>query len=105
MSFDLQFSEEFFLAEGEPYDRSDLALNADGKPTSVWSAIEQKREENPEWWIRLGKEVFDLADNARHLSPEAVLRKIRETNACRSLSSPVRVYIDSERWYYVEVYS
>jgi hypothetical protein len=27
MSFELSFAPEFFLAEGEPCDRSDLALN------------------------------------------------------------------------------
>lgn len=36
MAFNLEFSPEFFLAEGEPYD---APLVWTDKPKSVWSAI------------------------------------------------------------------
>lgn len=101
MSYELSFSSEFFLAEGEPYDRSDLALNFDGNPVSVFSAI-CKLKENTEEWNSLAKEVFDTT--GEFLTEETVLEKIEETNTCSNLSSPVSVWIDSEGYYTVEVY-
>lgn len=102
MSYSLGFSADFFLAEGEPYDRSDLALNADGKPVSVWSAISHMKEKNPIEWAGLAREVFDCAPE--FLSEEIVLDKIRETDSCSNLSVPVRVWIDAEGNYSVEVW-
>lgn len=107
MAYDLSFSPEFFLAEGEPYDRQDFSLNAEGKPLSVWSAIEMMRLEprGPirNEWDKLAKDIFGL-DNAGYLSPETVLEKIKETNTCSNLTVPVRVWIDSAGDYAVYVY-
>lgn len=105
MAYELSFSPEFFLGEGEPYDRSDLCVNRKGKPTSVWSAIAMMAQEEPQNWKNMAKEVFDLPQKDAHLlMAEAVLDKIRETNTCSNLSSPVEVWIDSDGTYTVEVY-
>lgn len=97
--FDLSFSPEFFLAEGEPYDRSDYAVNEDGKPTSVWSAVCMMDDQD---WNDLAKNIFDC--HPHYLTPETVLDMVRETNACRDLRSPIEVYIDPDHYYSVLVY-
>lgn len=99
--YDLSFSPEFFFAEGEPYDGGpELPAR---RPISVWSAIETLRLSNPEEWAELAHEVFGLK-NPDHLTPEAVLEKVQETNTCANLSSPVRVYIDPEGNFQLRVY-
>jgi hypothetical protein len=45
MAFSLEFSPEFFFADGEPYDRGDLALNSNGNPVSLYSSILQSLED------------------------------------------------------------
>lgn len=102
MSYELGFSPEFFLAEGEPYDRSDLALNADGKPVSVYSAICKLQGDDPKQWAQLAGYVFEC--KAEYLTVETVLEKIQETNSCSNLSVPVRVWIDAEGIYTVDVF-
>lgn len=105
MSFELSFSEEFFLGEGEPYDRPDLCANDDGRPTSVWSAILVWHHEYPEEWRAMASKLWDLyGDDAELLTGEAVLERIRETNTCTDLSSPVEVWIDSEGEFRLQVW-
>ena len=103
MSYSLSFSQDFFLAEGEPYDRSDLALNDDGNPISLYSALLKWAEDKPEGWASMAKDVFGL-DEPEYLDIETVLQKVEETDTCSNLSVPVRVWIDSEGDYTVEVY-
>lgn len=102
MSFELSFSPEFFLAEGEPYDRSDLALNANGEPYSVFSAICLMQRKDRRTWNRMAREVF--ACPGVRLSPETVLERIQETNTCGQLSVPVDVWVDAEGHYTIDVY-
>lgn len=102
MSFELSFSPEFYFAEGEPYDRSDLALNADGQPYSVYSAICLMAEKRKSDWRRLAREVFGC--KPEHLTAETVLDKIHETNTCGTISVPVDVWIDPEGYHTVEVH-
>lgn len=102
MSFELSFSPEFFLAEGEPYDRSDLALNADGEPYSVYSAICLMQRKDRKKWNRMAREVFGCT--GVRLNPETVLERIQETNTCGTLSVPVDVYVDSDGSYTVDVH-
>lgn len=100
MAFELSFSPEFFLAEGEPYDRPDVAVNADGKPISVYSAIVMLSPEERE---AIARDVFDCED-WEAVSAEAILEKIRETNSCADLISPVEVHIDANGWHSVQVW-
>lgn len=99
MSFSLSFSPEFFLAEGEPYDRADLAVNAKGKPVSVWSALGMMPEEQ---WAELAREHYGLEPDM--LERETVLDTIRETDTCTDLRVPVEVWIDPEGYYCVKVW-
>lgn len=100
MSFDLSFSPEFFFAEGEPYDGGPELPTK--RPTSVWSAIESMRLLHPKRWGDMARHVFNC--KPEHLAAESVLERIEQTNTCRSLNTPVEVYIDSEGIYSVEVY-
>ena len=86
MSYDLCFSPEFFLAEGEPYD-SDRGPSF--QPTSVWQAIcSMNRVE----WARVAE---TLGVEAEYLTAETVLEAVHATNTCSNLNSPVEVWIDA----------
>lgn len=100
MSYELSVSPEFFFAEGEPYDGGP-ELPTD-RPISVWSAIESMRLKDPRAWDELARDVFGIAGEL--LPAESVLDKIEETKTVANLDSPVRVYIDEECCYWVEVY-
>lgn len=102
MTFSLKgsLSPEFFYAEGEPYDRSDWAVNKDGKPISVWTAIHLMSDED---WDNMCKDVFPDID-PEYVDPSSVMEKIEETDTCSNLDTPCRVWIDKEGWHTVEVY-
>jgi len=99
MAYSLSFSPEFFLGEGEPYDRPDPCVNAKGQPTSVWTALGMMSDAE---WAELAREVFDVEPN--FLDRETVLQKIEETDTCGTLGVPVDVWIDPEGYFRVEVY-
>jgi hypothetical protein len=99
MAFDLSFSAEFFFAEGEPYDRSGNAVDDQGRPISVWSAINMMEEAA---WSNMAYDVFGC--EAEYLTPEAVLDRIRKTDTCSNLTTPVKVWIDEAGFYRVEVW-
>lgn len=101
MSFDISdFSPEFFFAEGEPYDRTDLALNSKNKPISVWSAIGLALEDDKEK-TRIA-EYLDI--EPEYLTAEMVLDAIRNVDTCTDLTSPVEVWIDDDGWCTLLVY-
>lgn len=102
MSFSLSFSPEFFLAAGEPYDRVDLALNADGEPYSVYSALCLMKEKSKREWNTMAREIWNCP--GRVLDPETVLEMLQETDSCAALSVPVEVYIDADHRYSVQVW-
>lgn len=102
MSYDLCFSPEFFLAEGEPYDRPDFAVNAKGQPTSVWSAICLIKEYEPKLWQEIAEKFFNTT--GEFLTEDSVLTLIRKTNTCSNLNSPVEVWLDPQRNYTLHVY-
>lgn len=102
MSFSLSFSPEFFLAAGEPYDRADLALNANGEPYSVYSAICLMQHKRRTEWRLMAREVFGC--KPEHLNAETVLEMLQATDSCATLSVPVEVYIDADHRYSVQVW-
>jgi hypothetical protein len=105
MSFELSFSPEFFLAEGEPYDRSDMALNRKGLPTSVWSAIGHMFESDKDKWRAMAADLFELkGKDADLLMAEAVLDMVEATNTCTDIRAPVEVWIDPKGDYRLKVY-
>jgi hypothetical protein len=100
MSYGLFFSEGFFADETFPYEteRSD-------RPTTVYQAIISLPLRDK---LAIAREVLGSAHPVMCVQSESfacdVLDKIRETDTCSDLSSPVEVYIDPERWYSVLVY-
>ena len=99
MAFDLSFSPEFFFAEGEPEDRGDLALNDQGQPVSVWSALDAMPRRR---WDQMARAVFGVSGES--LTTRTVLDRIRETNTCGTLTPPVDVWIDAAGDYRVHVH-
>ena len=107
MAFSLvgMFSPKFFFAEGEPYDRSDYAVNKDGKPISLWSAIcmaidnkeERKRIEDAIGWNRDGNVKIQII-------PEVVLGEIEKIDTCSSLGVPVECWVDDGGYVTIDVY-
>jgi hypothetical protein len=102
MSYELSFSEEFFTDETFPYDTEESK-----RPTSVWQAIISMplslRAE-------VGAKVFGLKkanlvfwlDSIEWTTD--ILDKVRETNTCSNLNSPVRVWIDLKGDYTLSIY-
>jgi len=93
MAFELSFAPEFFIGphdlEGGEFDKK--------RPTSVYQALMAMRDDE---WQELCDTVFDSGP----MEVSDVMNKIRETNTCTNLSSPVEVWIDAEGWHRVEVY-
>lgn len=90
--FDLSFSPEFFVG---PHD---LELDWRGsKPTTVYQALMSMPSDE---WKAMSRDVFEQDD----VDPLAALDKIRETNTCNQLHSPITVYIDPDGQYTIDVY-
>ncbi len=98
MCFELSFSAEFFMSEGEPYD---------GPPTypveypqSVWSAICSMSKDD---WGAMCGDCFPDVD-PEYIGPESVLELIERTNTCTDLRTPVEVWIDEGGYHTVSVW-
>ena len=96
MAFELSFSEDFFYG---PYDFDGIEFDKE-KPTSVYQAIHVMSDED---YALVAKEVFDC-DDPDKIDTGMIMSKIRETNSCTSLSSPVEVWIDEQGYHSVLVY-
>jgi len=93
MAFQLGFSPEFFIA---PHDLDGVEFDKE-RPISVYQAIRSMSDED---WNSMVEELFDGYEP----SVDQVMAKITETNTCRDYRSPVKVYIDDEGDYSVDVY-
>jgi hypothetical protein len=101
MSYELSFSPEFFFAEGEPYDTSELSLDEQGRPTSVYSALSLIAQNDPARW----REIADsIGMDAEYVSVEDIVGTIIETNTCSNIDTPVHVWVDPEGEHTVAVY-
>jgi hypothetical protein len=102
MAYGLSFSDSFFFGEA-PLDE----METSDKPTSVLQAIISMEREAS---ISLALEVFgETADSAPIAIdaedwPYRVLERIKETDTCGDLSSPVDVWIDEEGWWTLDIY-
>jgi hypothetical protein len=100
MSYSLSFAEDFFADETFPYDtkRSD-------RPTTVYQAIISLPKADQ---VAIARDALGSPHPYLYVMSESfaadVLDKIRETDACADLASPVEVYIDPEGWHSVLVY-
>ncbi len=93
MTYSLSFSSEFFC-NGDPD-----AMHPSRRPTSVYQAILSMRADR---WAEMASDVFGVEPD--RLDPWSVLEKVRETDTCSSLDSPVRVWIGEEGFYGVDVH-
>lgn len=93
MAFELSFTDEFFWGEdGHWEEKSDT-------PTSVMQALFSLPRKD---WDEMCREVFNC--EPRFVDCHMVLSKVRETDSCSDLRSPVEVWIDREGHYTVLVY-
>jgi hypothetical protein len=95
------YGPELVFAPGEPY----FAEPDVERPQSIWSAIHAMRVKQPERWRAMARDLYDLRRkcDADKVMVEGVLFKIKEANRCEG-TDPVRVFIDPEGRYWVEVY-
>jgi hypothetical protein len=93
MAYSLSFSPEFFCVG----DRD--SIRPSGRPTSVYQAIVSMRADT---WAQIASDVFCVEPD--RLDPWTVLEKVRRTDTCSNLDSPVHVWIDEEGFYGVDVY-
>ena len=100
MSYSLSFSESFFADETFPYD-----TEPSDRPTTVYQAIISLSKADQ---VAIAREVMKSPHPVLYVQSESfacdVLDKIRETDTCATLGSPVEVYIDPEGWHSVLVY-
>ncbi len=100
MSYELSFSNEFFADETFPYE-----TKVSARPTSVYQAIVSLDKATK---VQIAREVLHLSSPVLAVMAEdfacKVLDKVRETNTCGDLSSPVDVWIDPAGWYTLDVY-
>lgn len=100
--FGLSFSDEFFTGTGEVdiYD-----IQPSEHPTSVYQAILSLDKKTK---LGIARDVLKSPHPVLAVMCESfewdVLEKVRETDLCDDLSSPIEVYIDPEQWYSVTVY-
>ncbi len=100
--YGLSFSEEFFSGD----DEVDLYnISPSERPTFVLQAIislDRKVQ------IEIARDVMGASDPEFYVDDESfpfdVLERVRETDLCDSLESPITVYIDEDQVYSVEVY-
>jgi len=99
MAYGLSFAEEFFRGEEFPCDAPS------SKPTNVFQAIVSLDKRTK---VEIAREVLKSPHPVLYSTTEAfaqaVLDKVRETDTCGTLSSPVDVWIDAEGWYTLDVY-
>ena len=93
MAYSLSFSEAFYAD-----DDLDSSTPSD-QPTSVYQAILSIPDEE---WKQIARDVFGV--DPEYLDPMTVLDRIRKTNTCNNLDSPVDVWIDGEGDYQATVH-
>lgn len=96
---------EFWFAEGEPYNRPDLALNSEGQPVSVYSAIIMACDD--EDFRANAAEVLQLdcsPDIVKDVIGDELMNMALDTQTSSNLDSPVEVWIDEEGELRIHVY-
>lgn len=100
--YGLSFSEEFFSGDGsvDIYE-----MEPSEYPTNVYQAIISLPHEEQ---VGIARDILNSINPEFYVDSEGfafdVLDKVRETDLCDDLSSPVTVYVDPEQRYSVTVY-
>lgn len=102
--YGLSFSDAFFFGDGtEDY----YSMPPAEYPTNVLQAIISLDEETKKGIARdvlgVAEDCLDYAINAESFAAD-VIDKVKETDLCDDLSSPVTVYIDDKQNYSVTIY-
>src|SRR5215831_7827339 len=99
MAYSLSFTDEFFADETFP------ETEPSARPTSVYQAIVSLDKRTK---VEIAREVMNSPHPYLYVTTESfaydVLDKVRETDTCGDLSSPVDVWIDPEGFYTLDVY-
>ena len=102
--FGLSFSDAFFYGDGtEDY----YSMPPSDRPTNVHQALVSLNDEERK---NIARDVLNVKDHTIdfYIHSESfesdVMEKIKETDACDTLSAPITVYIDSEHNYSITVY-
>lgn len=99
MSYELSFSPDFFYAEDDDhFGHEDIEF-----PLTVWQALKKMKHAPSLNWQEMCEDVFPDVP-WEMVDIEMVMEKVRETNSCSDLRSPVEVYIDESGWHSVKVY-
>jgi len=93
MSHALSFAEQFYYPEDVEQ------VKTSERPTSVYQTVRSLSQEK---LTEIAREVFHV--DPQHLDAEMVMEKIRQTDTCTTLSSPVAVWIDEQGDFQVQVY-
>ena len=97
MAFSLSFADAFYMIEGDDELSPD---DMEGRtPVTVYQALLAMDDET---WEEMAKDVFNCDPDC--LDRDMVIEKIRETDTCSDLTSPVSVWIDDEGNFTIEVY-
>lgn len=94
MVFSLSFTEDFYYP---PQGVESIERSA--RPTSVYEAILGIQSQQ---WRELCQRCFKC--EPEYVDVERVLKQIRETNTCTSLTPPVEVWIDIPGDYRVKIF-
>ena len=94
MSYGLSFTEQFFTG----CDHSGVRVM--DRPDTVVDALWTMRVCRNKTWQDMCRDVFGQSV----VAIDDALARVRETNACSNLDSPVTVWIDEEGYYTVDVY-
>jgi len=93
MSYALSFAEQFYY----PEDMEQAKTSE--RPTSGYQAVLSLSQER---LTEIAREVFHV--DPQRLDIEMVMEKIRLTDTCTTLNSPVAVWIDEKGDFQVQVY-
>lgn len=93
MSYSLSFSEEFWSAVN-------CTPMTPGKPRTIFEALEEMPEDE---WEEMCNHLFPKV-HYECIDIEDVMERIRATDTCSNLDSPVEVWVDEEGLYRIWVY-
>ena len=100
------FAPEFWFAEGEPYNRCTLALNAKGKPVSFWSAATMALQD-PDTLAKIADDVETALGHSiepQHITAELLMDLATACDTVDQLHSPIGVYICDGSFFTIDVY-
>lgn len=98
MSYSHSFSPEIYYAAGEPYDRNTLALDAKGRPVSLYSAIRLMSQAEWKTACRANKLNWKIA------RPEDLVEAAQRIDSVTDLGSPVEFHLSEDGWCTVRVW-